>query len=257
MDDRGPAAASPLYRGMSGRILSVSDAHLFDLNAPDAQAFLAFLERPDTATAQLVVLNGDIFDFFVGRQRVALRHYAPVLERIETLATRTQVVFVQGNHDFHLDRVLSSNVAVVDQFDTITSAGLRVRWLHGDYVAPSRGYLAGHRALRSSAALWLTEHLPAHLAWQLALTMSRTSRDQGHDATPAQLDALRPQAARAARGSDLLVTGHFHCPHVAQLDGGGTWVSVGPWLNDCWYLSIEGDQWRVQQFDESGVTPPA
>lgn len=222
------------------RIVTVSDAHLLDLDAPDARRFLELLRR-ESGAADLVVLNGDVFDFLVGRQRRALRHYATCIDAIAACAEKTRVVYIQGNHDFHLQGVLPAAITIAESWDAV-SGGKRMHWEHGDLIGVTPGYRRLRAFLRSGAVRRITEAFPPPLAWQLALLWSRTSRDSSPDTTEADMAAMTGEAeAVLARGHDVLITGHYHFPRHARLADGREWWGLGAWLHDCWYLeTVDG-----------------
>jgi len=214
----------------SMRVLTLSDAHLLSADEPRARAMTALWAGP-ALSADLVVLGGDIFDFLVGRQREALRRYAPVLDALAALAATVDVVYVEGNHDFHLDGVLPGRVRVVQRFELSVGA-TRTVWQHGDLLLPDRRYRMLKRVLASHAVRLATESLPPRLVWGLATGWSHTSR-RLHDApTSAQLAAHAVWADQALNGAPgRLITGHFHTAAAIALPGGGEWRVLGPWLD--------------------------
>lgn len=227
------------------RVLTVSDAHLLDARGPAATDFLAFLSR--ARTADLVVLNGDIFEFLVGRQRRALAVYGPILEALEELADAVETVYIEGNHDFHLARVLPETVAVRERFELVDAGGCTV-WLHGDTVGPDLTYRFLRGALRTPVVRLATEHLPANLVWALATRWAHTSRSLQSPADTAELEARTPAVRRIlAAGVDRLITGHLHLPERLLLDQ-GEWVVLGAWMTGRWYHEIRDGRGRLEQF---------
>jgi UDP-2,3-diacylglucosamine hydrolase len=221
------------------KILTVSDAHLIDPAVGAWSDFESLLRRTD---AGLVVLNGDIFDFLVGRQRKALLRYRPILELLEEVVADRPIVYLQGNHDFHLARALPAGVQVEDQFE-FDDGALRTRWQHGDLVLPDVGYRVLRGVLRSRVVRLLTEGLPPALVWSLATTWSDGSRRAGGEPSPAEVAARMPLALRAmGPAARRLITGHLHVPWEGRSDDGRHWISLGDWLRGRWILESEGER---------------
>lgn len=233
------------------RALALADAHL---RSPDSAAWrdlLAFLAGPATA-GDLVVLAGDTFDFLVGRQRRALALYRPVIEAIEALADRRQVVVLEGNHDFHLRAALPSAVRVCEHFE-LDLHGVRTRWEHGDQLLPPWHYRLLRRVLRSEPVRVATERLPPALVWRLATTWSDGSRHVGRAPDPSRLAARLPAVlATLPPGVERLVSGHLHVPFRARGACGREWISLGAWLTSRSYLEIDSEGARLRSFAPEG-----
>lgn len=228
------------------KVLTVSDAHLLDPAADAWRDFGTLLRRTD---AELIVLNGDIFDFLVGRQRAGLRRYAPILELLEEVSARTPIVQIQGNHDFHLRRALPSRVEVADEFE-LEDAGVRTRWVHGDLVLPDFGYRLLRGFLRTGLVRVLTESLPSDLVWRLATTWSDRSRRAGGEPSIEEVARRLPLAAAVGAGADRLVTGHLHVPWEGRAEAGGHWISLGDWMRGRWILETEGARAEMRRWQE-------
>lgn len=230
------------------RILTLADLHLFDLAAPNARAFFAFLQE-NSARADLIVLNGDVFDFLVGRQQTALAHYQAAIEQLEAAAAKTKIVYLPGNHDFHLQGVFSHNIHVTETF-TMECGGRRFYWQHGDLIGTTRGYRRLRWALRRKLVRRVTEAFPPPLAWRLALLWSQTSRDASTPLSPDDMRAMLPDVRQLFKhGYDVVISGHHHLAyHHAEIENPvqqKEWFGLGPWMDECWYLeTIDG---RSQQ----------
>lgn len=232
------------------KILTVSDAHLLDPAAGAWSDFEALLRRTD---AGLIVLNGDIFDFLVGRQRAALVRYRPILELLEEVVARRPIVYLQGNHDFHLARVVPAAVQVEDWFE-MADGGFVTRWQHGDLVLPDVGYRLLRTALRSRLVRLLTEGLPPPMVWSLATAWSAGSRRAGGEPTPTEVAARLPLALRAMGPSARrLVTGHLHVPWQGRAEDGRHWISLGDWLRGRWHLVSDGPAAEMRQWTGGGA----
>src|SRR3990170_299161 len=91
---------------MEGDGVFFSDTHC-GRDRGDDDRFLASLAALPSST-RWVVLGGDTFDFMVGRNLRAMRQVESILDGIVrfVVSRRRRLIWIEGNHDFHLDRAL-------------------------------------------------------------------------------------------------------------------------------------------------------
>lgn len=200
----------------------VSDLHI---SGPDDPLYSKLLEwlRTRFRPGDTAVLGGDIFDLWVGDKACFAERYAAFHEALGELGRRgIPVVYLEGNHDFHLTQALARHphIQVVPRSTELTVDGRRFFLGHGD-LADSNDW--GYRLLRAifrSPPLRLFVRV-APDAWILALgrLFSGTSRGRGHR-TASRLPTERLQALRkafrsyasqkVAQGHDFVILGHCH-----------------------------------------------
>lgn len=115
----------------SGAIL-IADAHC----APWRTSFIDFLKALDEGqvmTSQLILL-GDILDMLYGTIPATYRYNTDVIELLNRLSQRIEIIFLEGNHDFILQR-LFPNIMVVPRRDqplSMSYGECTVALSHGD-----------------------------------------------------------------------------------------------------------------------------
>lgn len=235
------------------RDLFIADAHLVDPSDENYRRLLDFLEE-ETGNVRTLYILGDIFEFWVGYQHSVFAPYVPFLALLRQLKERgTQIVYVEGNHDFHLgpyfEEVLGCRI--LPDGGLVDIDGKKVFIAHGDMINPAdRGYRMLRRILRSRPFNLFKNLLPPDVAWKTARWASRQSQ-KGHDRkrviwSPEALITAHAQR-RFEEGCHAVVTGHFHYPFIKESDG-GTIISLGDWITDSSFAVFEDGKFSLRTF---------
>ncbi|PLX91042.1 MAG: UDP-2,3-diacylglucosamine diphosphatase [Desulfuromonas sp.] len=231
------------------RALFIADAHLRHPDDANYQALMAFLNN-QAGQLDLLVLLGDIFEFWAGDREVVHPSYRPLLATLRHLTENdTQLVYVEGNHDFDLGRQFTEKLGcqVLADGGIIEFDGLNLYLAHGDLANPEdRGYRLLRRLLRTPLTRTLVRHLPIDWVMTIALRSSRESRSQHPESRrrwPAR-EILPPYATqKLASGCHAVITGHFHEPFHQQLEGGALYA-LGDWITQYSYLIYENGRFE-------------
>jgi UDP-2,3-diacylglucosamine hydrolase len=235
------------------RDLFLADAHLIDPADGNYRKMLDFLEKEAPGIRTLYLL-GDIFEFWVGYRHSVFSAYVPLLESLRKLREKgTEIVFVEGNHDFHLGPYFEKTLGcrILPDGGAVEIDGLRVFVEHGDLVnAADRGYRLLRAFLRSRPARGILSLCPPDWSWAIARRASRLSQKK----RPAKIrrwqpaDLLKSHAhKRFEAGADAVVTGHFHTP-VLHRSEGKTLVALGDWITQYSYAVFENGAFRLERF---------
>lgn len=233
------------------RAVFLADAHLRHPADDNYRALLAFLAEQEGRT-DLLVLLGDICEFLVGYPETVFPPYVPLFETLARLQRQgTQLVYVEGNHDFHLEPGFRHRLPcrILPDGGVIDLDGRRVLVVHGDLANPAdRGYRLLRAVLRSAPARLLIGTLPAAWTWAIAERMSRASKRTRNEKSrrwPAR-DILVPYAeTQLTAGVQAVVTGHFHQPLHEQLSNGEL-LALGDWITQYSYAVWENGAFRLE-----------
>lgn len=222
----------------------VADAHLSDPDSENFRRFLDFLEGLQGRTRTLFLL-GDIFEFWIGYRHVVFAPYVPILDALRRLKENgTEIVYVEGNHDFHLgpwfEKVLEARI--FPDGGEIEVDNLRLLIVHGDLIDTSdSGYRLLRRILRSLPFRMLKSLVPPDWAWSVARWGSRQSRKKHtsyNDSRNVEKMVSAYGEEKLAAGFDGVISGHFHTPFSRQV-GTGTIVALGDWIDQYSYAVLE------------------
>ena len=244
-------AGAYLRRVQGQRLVVVCDAHL-GAGSPAAEAgFLAFLDAVPSLGDMLLV-NGDLFDFWFAWRRVIPRAGFHVVAALARLRRAMPIVMTGGNHDRWGDDFWHADLGI--DFHPIEARfrlGARdVLAIHGDGLT-ERHWSARHlqRITRHPATVRLFEALHPSIGLRLVDAMNHRLGNTVTD--PAALAAAgeRQRAWAEARlagdpSLGLVVMGHTHRPALSEPSPGRWYVNPGAWF----------DGGRYAVCSEAGVT---
>lgn len=224
------------------QIAIVSDTHVKSAEDPLYRRLLGWI-REEVQGGDTLVLNGDIFDLFIGGQEVFHRRYAQLIELIRAKAVQgTQVHYIEGNHDLYMGRVFGSslNIQVHGEQVEMQWGGRRIYVAHGDLVdQDDRGYLALRSFLRGRAMRFATHVASGSWVdgvgrWSSEKSGRKTRREPSAEKAERIRGLFRDFAReRFEDGVDRVVLGHNH-------------------LIDDWSLQVDG---RDCQYVNMGYPP--
>ncbi len=241
------------------RAIFIADAHLCKPADPNYQTMLAFLEEQRGKT-DLLILLGDIFEFWIGKATV-VDDYAPLIDALERMHQQgTRLVYVEGNHDFHLGPVFTQrlNCRVLPDGGSIELDGRQIFLAHGDLANPDdTGYRRLRKFLRSGLIRTLLRIVPNRVIMAIAARGSYESRkSSGERRTrwPAR-EILRPYAEGIlAAGHQAIVTGHYHQPFQEKL-AHGELIALGDWISQYSYAVYENHGFTLKSYPAGSATP--
>jgi UDP-2,3-diacylglucosamine hydrolase len=238
------------------RAVFLADAHLRQPADANYRALLSFLAEQEGQT-DLLALLGDICEFQVGCHGRVFPSYLPLFQALARLQrSGTRLIYVEGNHDFHLAPCFSRDFPcqVLPDGGALELGGQSLLLVHGDLANPAdRGYRLLRAVLRSTPLRLLICALPPAWTWWIAARCSRASRRTRNDKRrrwPAREILVAYAEARLAEGYQAVVTGHFHEP-FRQLLAGGELVALGDWISQYSYAVWEDQRFRMESYAPS------
>jgi len=207
------------------RTLFISDLHL----DPSRPAIVAQFERFLSGVvpgAQALYILGDLFEYWVGDDGLALPFPRRMAERLRTASASVPTFFMHGNRDFLAAERFAreTGAKLLDDPSVIDLYGTRTLLLHGDTLCTDdTRYQAFRAQVRNPAWQKATLALPIEERLVLANRM-RTQSEGTKQATGMEImDVSQDAVARAFAqcGCDLMIHGHTHRPgrHVHRVEG--------------------------------------
>ena len=234
------------------RAIFLADAHLRKPGDHNYRMMLDFLDE-QCGTTDILVLLGDIFEFWIGKNSV-LADYVPLVNALERLHQQgTKLVYVEGNHDFHLGPVFTRRLEcrVFPDGGSIELDGKKVFLAHGDLANPNDlGYRRLRKFFRSSLVRILIRTLPNFLLLRIGARAGYESKKnyRGERARWPAREVLIPYAeAILATGQQAVVTGHFHQPFHEKL-GDGELIALGEWITHYSYAVYEDNVFSLRHY---------
>lgn len=237
----------------------MSDAHLCKPTDPNYRALLAFLDE-QRGKVDLLALLGDIFEFWIGKESVHPDH-RPMIKCLERLhQSGTKLVYVEGNHDFHLGPVFSQRLDchILPDGGALDLDGRKVFLAHGDLANPAdTNYRRLRKFLRSGLIRALIRILPGNLLMSIAARASYESRKSSNEKRtqwPAR-EILIPYAETILKqGHQVVITGHYHHAMHEKL-GDGELIALGDWISEFSFAVYENGTFTLKSYSGDFPVP--
>ena len=188
--------------------------------------------------ADAVYILGDLFEYWVGDDNIALPFASRIAARLKDTAARVPIRFMHGNRDFMVARRFAADTGVelIDDPTRVDLYGTPALLMHGDTLCTDdKAYQAFRTQVRNPA--WQQAALARPIAERLAIAQDLREKSEGAkqgksmgimDVAPAAVE----QAFRDS-GAKVLIHGHTHRParHVHRVDG----AERVRWVLSDWY----------------------
>jgi len=230
----------------------VSDLHIRDMQEEKAQVLLRFLVslKPD----DVLFLNGDIFDLWLGGHRYFVEKFKPLVDQLRAfIKSGGNVHYFEGNHDLHLRKFwqneVGAKVYVAPEVFMFDETVIRVE--HGDQMDPDdKGYLFLRWLLRTWPLKMVILYLPGFLVAAIGRWASGTSRayTDGKRDEERIADVIHNHAQKVygERHFDAIVSGHVHLRDEFHFQKDGKIIksfNLGSWDDKPSVLSFSNDEW--------------
>ena len=245
------------------RCTIASDLHL-DGTTRREVGFRRLLDAARAHGGPLILL-GDVFEYWFGRQQLQTDLYRREIELIADATHSGQsIVFVPGNRDFLVDATFArvTGVRIAGDALSVRCAGQHLHLTHGDLFSTADvGYHRLRGILRHRMLVFLAHQLPAWVVHPLALGLRRQSERSIARKPMITMEPDRNAVAEIlASGFDAVICGHFHQlrdERVGAGAGAGRFVVLEPFEDHGYTLSIDERGWFCARLEQGPTVPTA
>ncbi|MGB9589740.1 MAG: UDP-2,3-diacylglucosamine diphosphatase, partial [Candidatus Hydrothermia bacterium] len=187
------------------RVFFAGDCHFEPRPDPDrVRLFLEFMRGVEEG--DVLVLLGDIFDFWFEYPAIIQKGHLPVLCAFRELSERTEIIYIPGNHDIWAGAGLEAfGPRVRRQGVMFEFGGKKLLAIHGDMIG--RRNSLGRLILGNPFLTWLYSLIHPSLGIPFASWVSRLSRVRsGRKELPPEVTAWILK--EMPEGLACLVVGH-------------------------------------------------
>ncbi len=227
------------------RTLFISDLHLAEERPATTERFVRFLAQEVPGADALYIL-GDLFEYWVGDDGLALDFPARVARMLAGAARAAPTFFMHGNRDFMVASrfCAETGIRLIPDPTVIDLYGERVLLMHGDTLCTGdRAYLAFRAQVRNPA--WQAAALARPIEERIAIARGMRKDSEGaKEGKGEDIMDVAPEAveqAFASSGCRVLVHGHTHRPARHELEAAGRacvrWV-LPDWYEGGGYLAV-------------------
>jgi UDP-2,3-diacylglucosamine hydrolase len=224
-----------------------SDAHLGAAPPAMEAAFHRWLESA-AEHAGIIVINGDLFDFWFEWGSVIPRGHTRILGLLARVVdSGVPVHLVGGNHDWWGGRYLTHEVGVSFHSDEsrMNLGGRTALVAHGDGLGQGDiGYRILKGVLRSPVSRMAFRWLHPDVGSWIARGVSRTHAEHGgpgdgHEERSRQLERWARDRIVDEGDLDLVLLGHTHIPRLVEMASNRFYVNTGDWIRNGTYAVLE------------------
>ena len=246
----------------------ISDLHIKRPDDLASRIFLEFCHHSHTLHSDKVFLLGDIFDHLIGSHPEYLKKYAFFFEELEKfLELDKEVIYVEGNHDFHFKGILdkyfsgnarySSNFRYLTKGESILLGSSKYFFCHGyevDYF--NKYFKRWHKIYSSEYMKFIANHvLSFGMIMKLADWASKDSKRRGSktfDYDQARAKYLEG-AKELIKDKDVsgVIAGHTHIFADHTYPDGKTYHNCGFPMRDKKFLSVKGERFEMINLEVS------
>lgn len=215
--------------------------------------------RHDAAAIYLV---GDVFDFWFEYRTVVPRGHTRLLGKLAELRDAgIPIYFFTGNHDMWVFDYFEQELGIPTYREPIIRQieGKTFYIGHGDGLGPGdHGYKFIKRVFANPVCQWLFARLHPNFSFALARYWSGRSRE----ANPAEAEFYGEAGEWLIQYAneqlqqqpiDYFIFGHRHLPIDHTLaDGRARYINLGEWLHYNSYAVFDGEDLRLEFFENEG-----
>jgi UDP-2,3-diacylglucosamine pyrophosphatase LpxH len=246
----------------SVEIVVISDVHLgtYGSHAQELHCYLQSI-KPG-----VLVLNGDIIDFWQFSKRYWPKHHMKVVKDIISMAAKgTKVYYITGNHDEVLRKFSGlqlGNLEIVNKLVLEINEN-RVWFFHGDvfdFVFQYSRWIEKLGAIGYDTLIFINMLLNNinKLRGKGKISFSRTVKENVKLAVTF-ISKFEQTAATLAKqlGYHAIVCGHIHHPEIKWVTIGKTgegihYLNSGDWVENLSSLEMNDGAWRIFRYSSEG-----
>jgi len=218
----------------------ISDAH-YSLQRPELLALIEDIHSKKLKPSQLILM-GDIFDALFGSIEYTYKTNREMIELIDSIAEDIEVIYLEGNHDFHL-KVVFQNVTVfplAQQPLQLSYKEKKICLAHGDFDG-KMGYKIYTALIRNPFILFLLKYIDRALN-HLIINKIEQHLDKKDDCI--ELDWFEDFIKNRFRNQfecDYFIEGHFHQNRRVELKS-STYINLAAFACNQRYFIVKSLQ---------------
>ena len=235
------------------KVYIASDQHFGIPNHKDSlvreKKFVAWLDSIKEDAAMLILL-GDLFDFWFEYKRVIPKGFVRVLGKLAELKDGgIDIHFFVGNHDLWMRNYFEQelNIPVFYQVQEYRINEHLFLMGHGDGLGPGdTGYKRMKKVFTNPFSKWLYRWLHPDLGMKLGTYLSTKNKLISGDEDAKFLGEDKEWLVQYCRRKlkeksyDYFLFGHRHLPMTIALDQKSTYINTGDWISHFTYAVYDG-----------------
>lgn len=241
----------------------ISDVHIKTPGDDPHVLFMKFLNHELVKKSDKIILLGDIFDLLVGGNQAFIKTYKDIFDKIEEyLNEGKEIYYLEGNHDFHLERFFKNlyqhnTFFFSKKMMKIRDDGIEILICHGDDIEiENPSYERYSKIIKSYPIKVLAERiLPFSLTELIGSWASSRSRKKNIEKYESKTDEIRTKFRKSSEivykesHAKMIISGHSHVKDVYTSENGFIYLNNGYFPKEKTYLFIDNGSHRFINLD--------
>lgn len=239
----------------------ISDLHIETPNDKASKIFLDFCRHPETLSAKKVIFLGDIFDLLIGEHSGYIEKYKFFFDEIITLLELgKEVIFIEGNHDFHFKKTITTYIKNTAKNpsafryllggEEILLNGEKYYYCHGYEVDYHNKYFKRWYNVYSSFVfkVFISNILPFFVIQKLGDWAAKNSKKRGKKAF--DYDEMKEKYLEGAKALIAekklkgVIAGHTHVPELHIYENDTLYINNGFPVRDKFFIFFNGVEFK-------------
>jgi UDP-2,3-diacylglucosamine pyrophosphatase LpxH len=242
-------------------ILVLSDIHL-GTRGCHAKELHKYLK---SVNPEIVILNGDIIDFWQFSKRYWPNSHMKVVKQIIGMASRgTRTYYITGNHDETLRKFAGIKIGPLEVVNKLMLEldGQKIWFFHGDVfdvIMQYSKWIAKFGAIGYDGLIILNNLVNAisRFFGRGKVSLSKGIKDNIKTSLK-YINNFEETAARLAikKGYDAIVCGHIHNPEIRNIQMGNLkvlYLNSGDWIENLTALEYHRKNWKIYHYNDEKI----
>jgi len=185
--------------------------------------FLIKVKEGEIQTSQLIMI-GDMFDLLVGAIDYTIRENQKIIDIINTLSEKKEILYFEGNHDFNLQKLFPALIVIpISQQPLLCSYhDKKIALSHGD-LFQGKGYRVYTALIRNGFILKILNFLDKHGDNFISKKILLAHKNKDICKKIENFAQIIKQKSKkydiASNGFDVICEGHYHMNEEYSLQG--------------------------------------
>lgn len=231
----------------------ISDVHIKLPGDEAYNLFMRFVKSPTVKKSQKVVLLGDIFDLLIGGDNKFIIDYQELFDELRLLLSEGKdVYYIEGNHDFHIEKLLEETFPENNFFFSREKIELEhngdwILFCHGDDIEiDNPSYKRYYKFIRSETIKFLAESIiPFSITRAIGIWASARSRKKNIKQYESQKEFIKEKFRKSAeqaynkKSYKMIVSGHSHVKDLYESKLGFVYINNGYFPQEKTFICIK------------------
>ena len=232
----------------------IADSHIHGKGDPVQENLVRLLDSlcSDKNPPEVLILLGDIFEFWMGFNKTAYSNYLPTLTALKKINNAgIRIIYLEGNHDFLMGRYFTETIGVevYPEYAVVELDGTKLYLTHGDSLDKSPRYTFWRWLVRSLPVRILNMILPSGTSWLIADKLSDKSRFYNLERGINIENFIKEYAREKLKEKDIdvFVAGHSHKATIEDIYERKKYINPGSFADNGSHVTFQDGAYKIEK----------